>query len=372
MEKSLLIFIAVTALFAYRGYRNGLLKSVGRIFGIVAGYLCAILFTASFSGLVSANSQLEGIAAFIAASLILFIAAALAVGILFWFIEKVLLRQEQVSTASSVGGAAVGTLTGVLVAIIIVWAFAFARDIMPVNESFDFVGKQEPAAIEKLANQVASGAVNTAMAMGSVEPEVKTLGTALFKAPGEIVQQAQRLSQSAELQQLLTDPRNRLVLDSGDPAAVSRLADFQSLANSPDMRAFMRSSGLEEYAADNNQNPEQALARQLTSVWGRTQQVKNNPRLQAILRDADFQRKVQSGNTLELLSDDRLLELAGIVFGDELDSDAPLRSLSPPVAAPAPSQQTTAAEPAKKKKKKIYTWTDENGKLHISDVKPDS
>ncbi len=371
MDKSLLIFIAVVALFAYRGYRNGLLKSIGRIFSIAAGYLCAILFTGSFSGMVSANSGLEGIAALIAASLILFIAASLAVGILFWLIERVLLRQERISTASSVGGAAVGTLTGVLVAVIIVWAFAFVRDVMPGGETFEFASRQEPAAIEKLANRAASGAVDTALAMGSVEPEVKTLGAALFKAPGEVVQQAQRLSQSAELQHLLTNPRNRLVLDSGDPAAVSRLPDFKRLARTPDMQAFMRSSGLEEYAADNNQNPEQALATQLTSVWGRTQRVKNDPRLQAILRDADFQQKLQSGNTLELLSDDRLLELAQIVFGDETDGGSPLEQLTSPAAAPQARQQTIAAEPVKKKKK-IYTWTDENGKLHISDVKPDS
>ncbi len=377
MDKSLLIFIAVVILFTYRGYRNGLLKSVGRILGVVAGYICAILFTGSLSGVVAANSALEGIAAFMVASLILFLGAGLAVGILFWFIQRILLRQERISTASSVGGAAVGVLTGVLVAIIIVWAFAFVRDIMPGEESFEFASSEQPAAIEKLANQVASGAVNTALEMGSAEPEVKTISTALFKAPGEVVQQAQSLSKSTELQQLLTDPRNRLVLDSGDPAAVSRLADFKRLAQNPDMQAFMRSSGLLEYAADSNQDAERALAAQLTSVWGRMQRVKKHPRLQEILRDADFQRKVQSGNTLELLSDNRLLELAEIVFGDGEGAAAALAPLASPGTAPTSQKRVDSNDAANKtepvkKKKKIYTWTDENGKLHISDVKPDS
>ena len=85
---------------------------------------------------------------------------------------------------------------------------------------------------------------------------------------------------------------------------------------------------------------------------------------------------MQSGNTLELLSDDRLLELASIVFGDAEGAGAELAPLDSPAAAPTPSKQIKSAEPRKAadpatKKKKIYTWTDENGRLHISDVKPE-
>ncbi len=374
MDKSLLIFIAVVVLFTYRGYRNGLLKSVGRIIGVAAGYVCAILFTGSITSPVAAYTGLEGIAAFLAASAILFIGASFVVGIVFWIIARLVLRQQTVSTASKLGGAGVGVLTGVLVAIIIVWAFAFVRDVMPRDETFAFVDP-EPAPIENLAKQVASGAVDTAMAMGSVEPEVKAVSTALFRSPAEVVQQAQRLSKSPELEQLLTDPRNRMVLDSGDPDEVRQLADFRELAKNPDMQALMKSSGLDEIAAENNQSMDQALAAQFTSVWARTQKVKNNPRLRAILNDGDFQRKVQSGNSLELLSDNRLLELAQIVFGDEVDLPDPV--FAKPKEAEPGAGEAQALKPErdsgkKKKKKKIYTWTDENGRMHISDVKPDS
>ncbi len=369
-----MIFIAVVVLFAYRGYRNGLLKSVGRILGVAAGYLCAIVFTGSFTGAVAAFTGLEGIAAFLAASAILFVGASIVVAILFWFIAVFVLRQREVSGASAFGGATVGAVTGMLVAVIIVWAFAFVRDVMPrETETLAFVDP-EPAPIETLARRVASGAVDTAMAMGSAEPEVKAIGSALIESPAEVVQQAQRLSQSAELQQLLTDPRNRLVLDSGDPAAVRQLADFKKLARNPDMRDLMRSSGLADIAAENNQNLEQALAAQFTSVWARTQRVKNDPRLHAILNDADFQRKVQSGNSLELLSDDRLLELASIVFGEQETAAGMGQStgMAPPAPRSSTNQSSEPVDTPVKKKKKIYTWTDEDGRLHVSDVKPDS
>ena len=369
MDKSLLIFIAVVLLFTYRGYRNGLLKSVGRILGVAAAYLSAILFTGSFSEIVANHFALQGLAAFLAASMVLFIGTYLLVIVLFGFATRAFLPRDEVTAVSSMGGAGVGVLTGMLVAIIIVWAFAFIRDVMPSSETFEFVSR-EPAAIEKLANEVASGAVGTALEIGSAEPELKTLSTALFKAPGEVVQQAQKLSNNPNLQQLLTDPRNRMVLESGDPQAVSQLNDFRRFARDPDVQRFMQSVGLNEYAAETNQDLEQALASQLTSVWERTQRVKNDPRLHAILRDAEFQRQVQSGNPIDLLNNEKLLDLARIVFADESEAAAAM----PPTGTTGRntvSSGTTQKQPANKKKK-IYTWTDENGKLHISDVKPDS
>lgn len=72
MDWSLVIFLVVILFFVYRGFRKGLLKSIGRILSVVAGYVCAILYTGQVSGIIESEYQLQGIVAFIAASLLLF------------------------------------------------------------------------------------------------------------------------------------------------------------------------------------------------------------------------------------------------------------------------------------------------------------
>jgi uncharacterized membrane protein required for colicin V production len=131
MDWSLVIFLLVILFFGYRGYKKGLFKSIGRILSVLAGYVCAVLYTGQASKLLESEFQLQGVVAFLAASLLLFFGASMVVGLLFWLLGKLLLGDRTVSTASSLGGAAVGLATGTLLAIVIVWGFTFVRDSRP-------------------------------------------------------------------------------------------------------------------------------------------------------------------------------------------------------------------------------------------------
>jgi hypothetical protein len=159
MDWSLLVFLVVILFFAYRGFRKGLLKSIARILSVVAGYACAILYSKQVSGIIESELQLQGILALIAASLLLFFGASILVGLLFWLLEKLLAGDGSVSTASSIGGAVVGLGTGLLLAIVVVWAVAFIRDARPLESPGSSVAK-EPSKIETLANRASRGGEN--------------------------------------------------------------------------------------------------------------------------------------------------------------------------------------------------------------------
>ncbi|MDH3387645.1 MAG: CvpA family protein [Gammaproteobacteria bacterium] len=366
MDWSLVIVVCVVLYFAYRGYRNGLLKSVSRISSVLAGYLCAIFYTGQFTPVIESQLALQGIAAFIVASLALFVGASLAVVFIFWVIAKILADGAAVSTASSIGGAAVGSATGVLLAIVVVWGFAFARDTLS-TASTDVAARSGPSDIERLANKAAGKAATAAMTLGSANPEVTRLGAALFESPAEITRLAQRLGRSEELSMLLNDPENLAVLNRGDHAAVQNLPAFRQLVNNPDTRALAAVTGLVDEADENNQSLDAALAIKLTDVWGRAQRVKNDARVQEILGDPEFQQEIQSANPLALLTNERLLELANIIFSEP---PAPDGSANQPASG---QLQDDAAQVAPSDKvKKLYRWTDDNGRVFYSDVEPGS
>jgi hypothetical protein len=85
-----------------------------------------------------------------------------------------------------------------------------------------------------------------------------------------------------------------------------------------------------------------------------------------ILSDAEFQQKIQSGNPIELLTNSALLELAHIILSD---------SAAPGTKATRNSKNNQGKSDlpsTPKKNTKLYTWTDDRGVIHLSDIEPES
>jgi len=84
--------------------------------------------------------------------------------------------------------------------------------------------------------------------------------------------------------------------------------------------------------------------------------------VQEILNDPEFQQKIQSGNPIDLLMNARLLELADIIYSDEAVPDEANKVDSNSVKPDSSLQQTSEEEI------KIFSWVDENGRIHYSDT----
>ena len=369
MNVSLVLFLLVMAFFAYRGYKKGLLRSLSRVISLIAGYTASILFTEQVSAFLTSQFQLEGLISFIAAALILFVTAGIAVIIVFWIIAQLVPVQETPSTPSALGGMFVGLLVGFIVAIISVWSFTFIRDFLDEPEP-GALAQPDTNKIENLASRVVGKAATTAMSLSSVDPEVSRLSAAIIKQPGRILQHAQRLMNSNELQSLLADPQTQAILSSGDVYALQQLPAFQQLHQNADFLALAESTGMLTEPTAGNVSSETLLATRMTEIWSRVDQVKNDSRVQDILNDPEFRQKVMAGNPVDLLTNPRLLELANIIFSNPATSDATENATEVGSSAETPTDENK--QKPSEKATKIYSWTDENGQIHISDIKPES
>jgi uncharacterized membrane protein required for colicin V production len=365
MDWSLIIFAVVILLFAWRGFRSGFIKSLGRVFIMLAGYAAAILYSGALSSWIEMQFGWQGVVAFIGTSLTLFLAAGLAMMLIFALLRRYLFPGDDISTTSALGGGFIGALVGVLLAIAIVWSFAFVRDIRS-SDTTKSTASEHSSVVETLANRLTGSAVSAAMNAGTVSPEVARVSGALAAAPAEAMQRIQRLTKSPEFLALMQDPRNHDVLDSGNPELVQQLPAFRAVAVNPDLLALAEMSGL----ADDDL--EAGLARQLTDIWARAQQVRNEPRVQAILADPGFQAALDSNNPVDLLTNPQLLELADIIFADEATTATAGQSTADTSVATADQSTagTSAANPPKEPTE-IYQWTDSSGRIHYSDQKPE-
>lgn len=361
MDWSLVIFIVVVLFFGYRGYQKGLLKSLSRVISLVAGYVVAILYTEQVAAILESEFQLQGIAWFVAAALVLFFATAIMVNILFWLLAKLLPSTDTPSIPSSLGGATIGLVIGTIAAIAIVWTFTFVRDMRQLQDPDPALNTRQTR-IEHLTSRAASKAVNTAMSMSSAKPEVTNLSTALMAAPAEIAQHAQRLAVNKDLDKLLRDPNNQALLSRGDVEAVRNLPALQGLARNPDMLALAESAGMLGDNPNNSKAVETVLASQITDIWQRMRRVGNDQRVQQIINDPEFQQKIQSGNPVDLLTNARLLELADIIYADETMSDETNND------GPKNMQSESGPQINPDEEIKIFSWVDEDGNIHYSNI----
>ena len=364
MDGTLVLFLVVVAFFAYRGYKNGLLSSLSRILSLLAAYTASILFSEQVSAILTSQFQLQGIVSYITAALGLFIAAGIIVSIVFRLLGQLVPATESPSTASSCGGLAIGLMVGVIIAITAVWAFAFIRDIRS-GSMLEERAQTDQSKIETLASRVAGKAITTVMSLSSVNPEVARLSAAIIETPAKFALHARQLTRSGDLQALLADPQNQAVMNSGDVNALRQLPAFQQLVNNPDFLALAESAGLLTDVAAISASAEIILATRIIDIWGRVQRVKTDGRVQEILADPEFQRKVQSGNPVDLLTNPRLLELADIIFSGPAAANTAVGQDPDGARTDSHSAETIATET------RLYSWTDENGVIHYSDVKPE-
>jgi uncharacterized membrane protein required for colicin V production len=356
MDLSLIIFLLVIIVFVYRGYRQGLLRSLARIFALAAGYFMVIFFVRPTASYLENQTGFQGFLPTILASVILFFSALIAVRILFAIVEKTLPREKSISKVSVIGGMTVGLLTGIVVAIVAVWGLNYVREMNGIavtnNKALSDI---QGSLIGRFANQAVGKVVGIALSLADTQPEIASLSTALIESPAPMTQRLKRLSSSPDLQELLKDPANQAVLNSGDIAAVQSLPAFRQLMQNEDMRTLAQSAGLDGDAS-NPDASEAELAAKFSDIWQRTQRVKNNRRVQEIINDPEFTQQLQNGDALALLGNGRLMELAGIVFSDEA---------APAHPAPSQSEQKKPVQPTR-----VYSWKDKNGRLQFSDKDP--
>ena len=369
MNTSVILFGLVMVFFAYRGYKNGFLKSLSRVLSLIAGYVASILYTEQVAAILTSRFQLEGIISFIAGALILFFGAAAAVIIAFWMISQLAEEEESRSTASSVGGMFIGSIVGLIVAIVSVWSFTFVRDFQS-DPGAATLAHTDNNQVEKFASQAIGKATSTAMSLGSVDPEISRLSASLIEQPARVSQLIQRLMNSAELEALLADPQTQTILASGDVYALQQLPALQQLLQNPDFLELAESSGMLTETGTTNVSADILVANRMTEIWGRMEAVKNDARVQEILHDPAFRQQVMSGNPLDILTNPQLLELANIIFSrpsspGNLNETTGTENTAQPRSVV--KQQATS-----EKASKIYSWTDENGQIHISDIKPES
>lgn len=364
MDISLIIFLIIIVVSAYRGYQSGILAIVFRIISLLGAYLVAIMFTVTFASWLQSVSPIRGIISYALAGMSLFAVSSVLFSFIFSLIRRAITNQEPsvdnlssgdslssttnvppVSRVSSVTGGIAGALVGVFIAVIAIWFFGTMQTILQAKKGLSPV---EKSPFQQKVKQLAASAIKGLAGNATKQQDLVKGGALLLADPAQNIQRFQRLSQSSNLQDLLLSNAGRRALETKNPQTLMALPAFQSLVNNPDLIAVTKELALPDEPSEMRKQ----VAIKIITLWTQVKQVQNNPEFIAILNDPEIKQIQQSGNIYQLLNSAKIEALLKIISSVE-------------VSGISFNENNFSTN----KPTSIYRWVDEKGVVHYSDEK---
>ena len=389
------LFIAWVALYIYRGYKKGLWPMVLGLIGFVGAYAASILWASEFAALLQ-TMGLGSVAAMITAVLVLFFGASFLLSTLPRFVFAAKFQEENFKLPWL--GAGVGALVGVVSGLILIWGYSLIKSTVidkpespavfsnaaPSSAPRDAVEKEKailPELASKVVGKVASAGIS---AMGAANLQTKAMG-AMLQQPEEFVGGLKSLSRSQELREFINDKNVQYLMATNDVGSLMQTDSYKKLRDQQGMDQLI---DLVEPTGDGEDSEQMNLlvAEKMTFVWRRMQYMKNDPRVQEILRDPEVYNLIQQQNPAALIVNPKVHKLIGIIMQDQPEMEnfdftqfigteiAPRveRENNPATAGQEGGGELTEREyvaPAPREPDVIYKWYDDSGAVRYTDKK---
>lgn len=402
MHITTIVFFALLALFTWRGYQKGFIGSITRVFGWIVAYPAAIVFTKPVAKLLMQYTALDGLIVYFIAGCSIFLLVSFLVSLLLNLLAKLIPETEATQIGSKIGGAGVGVLMGALVGLLVVYAIglvltpktptlqqeqeiAHATQVDNTNlDSTDNaripvtgvphvrdLDKYNDSFIEASAKKLVGTAAATAVNLALDDKTTTQITKAFVENPQSMLTHVQQVANDGQMTGLMADQQIQSILTTGDTNALMREPGFQALMKNPSVQALLSQSDV------NSEVGSQAAAEKMVQAWSRTQTLKHDPRVIAIINDPEFQQQLNSPNKLQLMMNPKLNQLTEIIFSSDataangmgnynVQDISATRNANNAQETNNTANKNPAGEDSKPETT-IYRWTDEDGQVHYSD-----
>jgi len=356
MDISLIVFLIIVAVSAFRGYKSGAAVIFTRIISLLVAYWIALSYSDSFSEWLQSITPITGILSKILSGIILFILVSIIMSLFFRLIAKVIdsiqsnpnTDKPSVSQISSIIGALFGGVIGIGIGIFAIWFYTTFQSILLSKKGMESPVQSE---FQGKVKNIATKAIKSVAGVVTEQQELAKTGALLLSDPAAHIQRVQRISQAKLIPNFLRNPDVRYALENKNPNMLVELPAFKHLLENQD---FVELAKALELTKDTDAMKEQ-LASKIITLWNQVAQVQNNPKYIEIVNDPELKQLLRSGNAYQMLKSTKLEELLKVISSVKID-DISFENNS--------NNRSNTQEP-----KKIHRWVDENGKVHYSDEK---
>lgn len=314
---SLGVFIVILAFFGLRGYMKGFFGALSRTLSLLAAYIAAFFLVKPAADLLQTHTELEGMVVYLVAGLIIFIGVSVLMTLIFNGLDSLTKKNEELTGLSRLGGLLVGTTLGGLLGLLVVYGMGMVREI------------REPAAVAQMTVFEASArkwvSKSFARLAAFAHPEAAPFTESLFEAPLTMGKSLQKIANNADIKMLVTDVQYQHLLNAGESQALAQDPLFKRILKDPDIQYLLQQSALIPEGAATDET----VARALIDGWQGVQSVRQDARVQEIMNDPEFKKKLQSGDQLAFMTDPQFQELTEAFFQAVAETRASAAATAP-------------------------------------------
>ncbi|HSC75050.1 MAG TPA: CvpA family protein [Pseudomonadales bacterium] len=362
-----LLIVSIVLLAAWWGYARGLVAIIASILAMVLAYALTWQETPHLAHYLADKGWLPGLLVWPVAGLLLFFAGSILFSVATRWLGS--LMPEEWHESGKIPGAISGVLLGAGIGLFAVWVASTLRDAWYLRTaqqaSVDHVASDASTIgkIDHLASDL-SGQAMAVMVKGALgDSPAAAVAAHWVHQPLSMSEGLRHLSTKPELRLLFQEPANYAVLVNGSSADILRLAPFQALTEDVQVLNFLAIAGLPGKTLPEQS---QALADMLSRYARHFEKLRTTPEFQALVQDPELREKLQQGNLLALMTNDKMRQLADMLAQGHLPEPLPAATIPPPHE----KQMSEATNTRTPSAKSLYRWKDSNGRLHITEEKP--
>ena len=363
------------------GWRKGFLHLLLRLSSLLLAYALTWQEAPHLARYLADKGWLPGLLSWPVAGAALFLGGSMLFSVAARGLGS--LMPEEWHAKGKVLGAISGVLLGASLGLLMTWTAGTLRDSWELRRAAPQQtavsdGAWEPSAVAQADHLVrdVSGQAMAVLVQGALgDSPTAVVAAKWVRQPLSMSVGLQHLASKPELRQLFQDPANYAVLVRGTNDEIQRLSSFQALINDPQAIQFLSAAGLPG-ATPVQQS--QALAGMLSRYAGNFEKLRGTPEFQSLVQDPELREKLQQGNLLALITNDKMRQLADMLAQGKLPDQLPAEqdeadSVEARELSASRSRRESSAKSGSSKQepsKPLYRWRDENGRLHITEDKP--
>lgn len=371
MYASIVFFIALFA--AFWGWRKGFFYLFLRLSSLLLAYALTWQEAPRLARYLADKGWFPELLAWPVAGLMLFLGGSMLFSAAANWLGS--LVPEGWHNRSKPVGAISGVLLGVGMGLLMVWTVSTVREAWqlrmakPATES---VTPQQSALgdADHLVTDWSGQAMAAIIKNSLGDSPAATAAAQWARQPVSMSAGLQHLASKPELRQLFQDPANYAVMARGTQNDIQRLPEFQALTDDPQVMQFLEVAGL---PGDSFQQQSQAFAGMLSHYAGNFEKMRGTPEFQALAQDPELRAKLQQGNLLALITNDKMRQLADMLVQGKLPDQLPAEqdeanSVETRELSATMPRRESPAKPAPNKQ--LYRWRDDKGGFHITEDEP--
>ncbi len=360
MDIFLILFLASVLYFAWRGFSRGFVRSVVAILCLLLSAFAAIFLSPFLRPLISsvAEHPLVGLAT----PAIVFFICLIFLQLLFFVVLRVLLKPQ--SLPSRFGGAFVGSIYGVAMALWLIWGINIIGSTQIVQSNSSLAGlfaRAPQSPITKLANSMMSKVVTISLQASGVEPQARQVISAIAADPAKVVNNIQKLTESSVTRDFLQNSDMRDLMAKRDTSALVEAPRFKAFVAQDEVKQLVSQLAPEQQA-----NYDYYVAEKVSTVHRSIGELESDEEFQSIIRDPEIASAMQQKNIAALVAHPKFRRLIEVVLRQSGDNSQQALNTIDQLPSAGEASVSSASTQAKKEVE-MYLWKDESGHTHYSE-----